>query len=130
MSVFYEKKTSNWWFILGFICPIAGLILFFTLKEKKREGGAEVGNRRFVHGDSVCVCTAHHTFVQAQSRSRVPSGSRYILIDFGKCGVINGVAFYFAVIHYERRQKKTLSIKITTAFAKPGICPSATAMTE
>ena len=33
MSVFYEKKASNWWFILGFIVPIAGLILFLVLRE-------------------------------------------------------------------------------------------------
>lgn len=33
MSVYYEKKASNWWFILGFIVPIAGLILFLVLRE-------------------------------------------------------------------------------------------------
>ena len=43
MSVFYEKKTRNWWFILGFICPIAGLILFFTLKEKNAKAAQKSG---------------------------------------------------------------------------------------
>ena len=33
MSVFYEKKESYWWFILGFLVPIAGLILYFVFKE-------------------------------------------------------------------------------------------------
>ena len=33
MSVFYEKKESYWWFILGFFLPVVGLILYFVFKE-------------------------------------------------------------------------------------------------
>ena len=34
MSVFYEKKESYWWFILGFFLPVVGLILYFVFKER------------------------------------------------------------------------------------------------
>lgn len=33
MSVFYEKKESYWWFILGFLLPVVGIILYFVFKE-------------------------------------------------------------------------------------------------
>lgn len=33
MSVFYEKKESYWWFILGFFLPVVGIILYFVFKE-------------------------------------------------------------------------------------------------
>ena len=34
MSVFYEKKESYWWFILGFFLPVVGLILYVVFKER------------------------------------------------------------------------------------------------
>lgn len=33
MGVFYEKKISNWWFILGFLVPPAGLIIYLVMKK-------------------------------------------------------------------------------------------------
>jgi|GEM_PF-6871704 hypothetical protein len=32
MSVFYEKKESYWWFLLGFFIPVAGIVLYFVFK--------------------------------------------------------------------------------------------------
>ena len=32
MSVFYEKKESYWWFLLGFFVPVAGIVLYFLFK--------------------------------------------------------------------------------------------------
>ena len=34
MSVFYEKKESYWWFLLGFFVPVAGIVLYFVFKNK------------------------------------------------------------------------------------------------
>ena len=36
MSVFYEKKESYWWFILGFLLPVVGIIFYFVFKESNR----------------------------------------------------------------------------------------------
>lgn len=43
MSVFYEKKESIWWFILGFICPPVGLILYFAYKETNLQRAKKAG---------------------------------------------------------------------------------------
>ncbi len=43
MGVFYEKKESNWWFILGFICPIAGLIIYIMLKDSNKSRAVKAG---------------------------------------------------------------------------------------
>ena len=32
MSVFYEKKESFWWLLLGFFIPVAGIVLYFVFK--------------------------------------------------------------------------------------------------
>ena len=34
MSVFYKKKESYWWFLLGFFVPVAGIVLYFVFKNK------------------------------------------------------------------------------------------------
>ena len=34
MSVFYEKKESYWWFLLGFFVPVAGIFLYSVFKNK------------------------------------------------------------------------------------------------
>lgn len=43
MSVFYERKESNWWFILGFICPIAGLIIYIMQKNENKARALKAG---------------------------------------------------------------------------------------
>lgn len=43
MSVIYEKKISNWWFILGFLLPPAGLIIYLVMKATNTRAAIKAG---------------------------------------------------------------------------------------
>lgn len=43
MSAYNESKTSNWWFILGFLLPPLGLIMFLVKKTSDHAAAVKAG---------------------------------------------------------------------------------------